>query len=301
MGVPNKLDPSKSPFRIYDGIDYREFWKGVAKDKLDELERRIIEELLPASGHRIIDIGCGFGRLADCYLSRFENAVMLDGSMDLLKRAQEKTAGKAVYIAAGADHIPFKDASFDCALMIRVFHHLPDPQTTLLELNRILCVPGCLVFSYSNKRNARQFLLWLFRGTKFNPFTLEPKGKGTPFVHYHPKHVDQMLNNAHFHHSTFRGAGVMDKIAERVGPFSRFVPSGMGIASLLGQIKLAPWIIGQTIPGGVKNMLKAGRIQDLLTCPICKNDLRFSSDAYLCLHCGRNYPVVGEILDFRID
>jgi ubiquinone/menaquinone biosynthesis C-methylase UbiE len=301
MGVPTGLDPNKSAFRIYDGIDYREFWKGVAKNKLDELERRIIINFLPTSGYRIIDIGCGFGRLAECYLSRFEQVVMLDGSMDLLKQAQENTGGKAVYIAADADHIPFKDASFDCALMIRVFHHLPDPQTTLLVLNRVLSNPGSLVFSYSNKRNARQIPLWLIGRTKFNPFTLEPKEKGTPFVHYHPNHVDQMLKKAHFTHSTFRGAGVMDKIAERVGPFSRFVPSGLGISAFLGHIKLAPWIIGKTIPDGEKNVEKAKKIEDLLICPVCMKGLHYSSDAYTCLSCGRTYPIVDGILDFRID
>jgi ubiquinone/menaquinone biosynthesis C-methylase UbiE len=301
MGVPTRLDPNKSHFRIYEGIDYREFWDGVARNKLDELERRILINLLPSSGYRIIDIGCGFGRLAKCYLSRFEQVVMLDGSMTLLKQAQENTGGKAVYVAADADHVPFQNASFDYAFMIRVFHHLPDPQTTLFELNRVLSRPGFLIFSYSNKRNARQIFLWLIRKTKFNPFTLEPKEKGTPFVHYHPNHVDQMLKNARFSNSTFRGAGVMDQIAGRVGPFARFVPSGMRISPLLGHIKLAPWIIGKTATDGGITLERTKKIEDLLICPLCMKGLQNCSDAYTCLSCGRTYPVVDGILDFRID
>ncbi len=57
--------------REYEGVEYSGFWDSVDRQKLNELEHAIISELLPASGCRVVDIGCRFGRLSDCYIGRF--------------------------------------------------------------------------------------------------------------------------------------------------------------------------------------------------------------------------------------
>src|SRR5574339_537191 len=97
-GLPLAPNPEHAS-RLYDGIEYKDFWAGEEKAKLDDLERSLVCELLPQTGHRIIDIGCGFGRLADCYLNRFEQVVMLDGSLTLLRQAKDTFRERAVYIA----------------------------------------------------------------------------------------------------------------------------------------------------------------------------------------------------------
>ena len=155
-GLPVESDLAKDPFSLYEGVEYQQFWTGRQKRSLDELEHAIVRILLPVSGRRIIDVGCGFGRLADCYLDRFEQIVMLDGSMSLLRQALEKTSGKAICIAGDLSHMPFRPASFDAVLLIRVFHHINDSQSCLSELHRLLCNEGRFIFNYCNKQNAQR-------------------------------------------------------------------------------------------------------------------------------------------------
>nr|HID13463.1 hypothetical protein [Anaerolineae bacterium] len=51
----------------YEGSAYRtEFW-GQGREYEDAVERIALQRLLPPSGRRIIEIGAGFGRLADLY------------------------------------------------------------------------------------------------------------------------------------------------------------------------------------------------------------------------------------------
>jgi len=301
MGIPLRLDPEKSPSRLYEGIQYKDFWTGLSKDRLDQEEQALVNELLPASGRRFIDVGCGFGRLAGCYLNRFQQVVMLDGSMTLLKQAQEISGEKAFYIAADVNHLPFQSESFDCALMIRVFHHLPNSQAILLELKRILGDSGVLVFNYSNKRNARQIFEWLLRLTKVNPFTLEPAGLGTTFIHHHPQYVNRVLNDTGFSLIKYRGSGVMDKITAKLGLFDKLASTGKFVAPAWGAIKLAPWIICKANSGNASTTASDKGIEELLICPSCHHSLQKTSCKYTCLTCGKQYPIKDGIVDFRFN
>ena len=273
---------------------------GKSKTMLDELEHSLIRDLLPASGYRIIDIGCGFGRLADCYLDRFEQVVMLDGSMTLLKQARESLKEKAVYIAADANRLPFLESSFDCALMMRVFHHLPNSQFVLEGVKRILGGNGCFVFNYSNKLSAKQLMRKLLHFWRENPLTLEPVLSGKTLIQHHPAYVHQLLIKAGFSQTKYFGTGVMDKIAGRIGRADGLL-SGKGVAPLLGVLKLAPWIMCKAqANGGTLADAKIG-VDDILACPICHDPVTRVSDAYLCSSCGRSYPVEDKIADFRIE
>ena len=104
VGLPKRLRRIGS-CELYEGIEYKEFWQGKSRIKLDETERALISNLLPIRGRCIIDIGCGYGRLADCYMDRFEQSVLVDGSLTLLKQAVETTDGKAIYVAADSYHL----------------------------------------------------------------------------------------------------------------------------------------------------------------------------------------------------
>jgi SAM-dependent methyltransferase len=297
-GIPLKIDPGKYLSQLYEGINYKEFWEENSKSELDTLEHTLLQNLLPSSGTRIIDVGCGFGRLADCYLDRFEQVVMLDGSMTLLRQAQDLIKDKAIYIAADANHLPFRRASFDCVLMMRVFHHLGDSQLILNELHRVLGDLGVLVFNYCNKRSARQFVRWFFRMKKENPFTLEPVGVGTPFISHHPDYVHDILNKTGYSEISYFGTGVMDKFSGRLGRLEKWLPSGEALAPFLGALKLAPWINCRAIAHG-EELNQNKNMEELLVCPLCHNALQKSLSAYICVSCGKSYPIKDGIADFR--
>ena len=296
-GLPKELN-ARYPCQLYEKIEYTEFWNENAKHNLDLLERAIVRSLLPASGHRSVDIGCGFGRLADCYLDRFEQVIMLDGSMTLLQQAQKAVGERAIYIAADANHLPLRSSSMDCALLIRVFHHLQDPQAIMNETQRILVHKGFFIFNYCNKQNLRQMILWILRITRNNPLTLDPVGLGTLFISHHPQYVDRLLRQNGYLDMKYLGAGVFDKIPD---PSGRLLPLAKLLAPLWGLTKLAPWITCRAV-GSMEKVLDAGREEDIFICPSCRGDLiHWPGGAYTCKACGSSFPTKNGIIDFRMD
>jgi SAM-dependent methyltransferase len=293
-------DLEKVPYSLYEGVDYEQFWNGPQKRTLDELETTIVDNLLPPSGRRIIDVGCGYGRLAGCYLDRFQQAIMVDGSMSLLRQAIEKTRGRAIYIACDVNHLPFRTAAFDTVLMIRVFHHIEDSRACLSELNRLLCKEGQFVFSYCNKQNVGRIIRWLIGTNTENPFSIEPAGVGSTLISHHPKAIHNMLCESGFSYMKYYGVGVLDRLAGRNGLEGWQIGTAERLAPFLAWIKVAPWILCQAIARENLNLIDVRRIDDLLQCPSCGGSLSDDKGGYLCLMCNRHYPVESGIIDLRV-
>src|SRR5690349_7501457 len=79
----------------------------------------------------VLDIGCGDGRLAELLMGRRAD-VRITG-VDVLLRPNLRIPVKHF---DGA-HLPFDDASFDCALLVDVLHHTDDPLVLLREAQRV--------------------------------------------------------------------------------------------------------------------------------------------------------------------
>jgi ubiquinone/menaquinone biosynthesis C-methylase UbiE len=282
---------------MYDGIEYKDFWDDPAKMRLDKLEQAIVCKLLPIAGQRIIDIGCGYGRLAGCYLERFEQVVMLDGSITLLRQAQETIGERAAYIAADANRLPFRPSSFDCVLMIRVFHHINDSQIILSEMQRVIGNGGNLVFNYCNKLSARQLLRWMLHLTRENPLTLKPTGIGTRLISHHPTHIEQLLKQHGFIRMKYLGAGILDKLPDDSERLSSLAEA---LAPVFGAIKLAPWINCRATVSSEGQNKTSHRLDDILVCPICHQDLTHQPLTYHCPRCVYSFPIENGIFDFRI-
>jgi ubiquinone/menaquinone biosynthesis C-methylase UbiE len=116
---------------------------------LTSRERRfkelLVDQVAPAPGQRILDLGCGTGTLAIQVKEREPRAdvVGLDADPEMLGRARAKAerAGVELQLAEGmSDELPFEDASFDRVLSTLFFHHLdPEPKRrTAREIARVL-------------------------------------------------------------------------------------------------------------------------------------------------------------------
>lgn len=285
---------------MYEGVDYQEYWNDPSLESLDELERRVAADLLPECGRRLIDIGCGYGRMSDCYAGRFEDVILFDGSPHLLRQARERKLKNAAFIAGDFNHLPFKKASFDAALVIRVVQHMTDLRASFKRIHRILCQNGRLTFSYHNKLNARRVLRWLISREKKSPFTLDSEEVSATLLSRHPKVISRILQETGFCPSGYRGVGVFDRVAARLGPWARFLPSGEGLSPLLGQAKLAPWIFENAVAKGNGLLAEANSLEDILQCPSCGGNVRKGTDVYECLSCKLSYPIRDGIIDFRI-
>lgn len=298
MGLPPKMDHAHM-HRSYEGIEYKEFWSvDKKKHALDLLEHDFVRALLPTSGQRILDIGCGYGRLADCYLDRFNQIVMLDGSMTLLRQAQEKNGKKAIYIAADANHLPFRHSSFDCVLLFRVFHHIPDSQRILSEIKQLLCFKGTFVFDYCNKTSPRQLLRWALRLRHDNLLSLAPAGVDTRFISHHPLHVYHLLKQNGYSDLRRLGTGIIDKIPD---PFGVLLPIARWLAPISGFTNTASWINCSVRKLSGEVLEEVGDIEKIFICPSCRGNLISQPEAYTCKACGSSYPIKNEIIDFRID
>lgn len=102
---------------------------------------------------RILDLGGGMGRLSVPMARKPGRTVVLaDLSSDMLKLAAERAAaGRLPHrINTDAGVLPFASESFDCVTSLDLLCHLPDPDTALRGIWRILCKDGTLIMDNTN-------------------------------------------------------------------------------------------------------------------------------------------------------
>lgn len=114
------------------------------------------------NGDKILDLGCGNGRLAELFNIRDIEYIGIDDSDKLIKLAKDKYAsGKIKFIVADGLNLPFADNYFDKIFSIAVLHHIPSRELRLKflsETRRVLKKDGVAVFTVWN--------LWQKKGIK---------------------------------------------------------------------------------------------------------------------------------------
>ena len=115
----------------------------------DELS--VLADLVSLAGQDIIELGCGAARLARQLLDRYHDAQVTGLEVDARQHAKNLAAPRERlrFVAAGAEAIPFPDASFDLALMLKSLHHVPmaSMARALGEVARVLRPGGHLYSS----------------------------------------------------------------------------------------------------------------------------------------------------------
>ena len=213
-------DPTRRPLATYEDLGYRDvFW--AARTYEDTCDRIALRALLPARGARLIEVGAGFGRLADEYAG-YERVVLLDSSEVHVRAANEALGGDPRFEIHLGDALalPFPDATFDVAVCVRVIHHFSDPRPLIAELGRIVRPGGVLVLEYANKRNLKSIARWLLRRQSWSPF--EPGSVAyKPHHHDHaPVSVRRALRIAGFSIERMRAASLfrVPGLSRRVSP-----------------------------------------------------------------------------------
>jgi len=104
---------------------YNELHKGEQLNKI-----RIIKDNLKIKKQEILlDVGCGTGIFADEF-----NCIKVgvDPAINLLNQGKN-----AFYIQACAEHLPFKDSSFDFVVSVTAVHNFKDIRKGLEEIKRV--------------------------------------------------------------------------------------------------------------------------------------------------------------------
>jgi ubiquinone/menaquinone biosynthesis C-methylase UbiE len=118
---------------------------------------------LPTTWDRVLDFGCGAGRLSQALAEHADEVVALDVSEPMLEtaRALDRSGGRISFVlATDADLRAFPDGSFDLVFTERVLQHLPRPvlESYLAEFVRVLR-PGGVAYLHCTTRP-----MWTPRG-----------------------------------------------------------------------------------------------------------------------------------------
>jgi ubiquinone/menaquinone biosynthesis C-methylase UbiE len=121
--------------------------------------------------NRVLDFGCGNGRLAGFLENIYGEYVGVDISQKLLNIAKQRYSNEKtefIKISGQAAKLPFRDNHFDVVFSIAVFHHFPSKEYSLKlakELHRVLAPGGKFVITVWNLWQ-KQYLKYHQKTTK---------------------------------------------------------------------------------------------------------------------------------------
>jgi SAM-dependent methyltransferase len=124
-----------------------------------DFERLVIPVLarcgLPATGKRMLELGCGAGRMTASFAKHFEHVYALDLSHEMLSRARRMhTAQKNILwlLSNGTDLSCVASDSMDFVFSYLVLQHLPEEALALQyirEMQRVLRPGGVFLFQFN--------------------------------------------------------------------------------------------------------------------------------------------------------
>jgi ubiquinone/menaquinone biosynthesis C-methylase UbiE len=119
--------------------------------------------LLARAHGRVLEIGAGTGLNLPYYKRGLDRLVLTEpdaGMARRLERRVERTRLPAEVVRAGAEALPFADASFDVAVSTMVLCTVPDPEAALAELRRVLRPSGCLLYVEHLRADDHRLARW---------------------------------------------------------------------------------------------------------------------------------------------
>lgn len=107
---------------------------------------KVLDRLCPAEGERILDIGCGSGRLTRALHERVPSAavVAMDRSAAMVLQAHETLGGRVPVVQADGLYLPWASC-FDAVFSTATFHWIADHDRLFAEVHRALVPGGRLV------------------------------------------------------------------------------------------------------------------------------------------------------------
>lgn len=281
----------------YEGSTYeKDFWGSGSREYEDRVERIALRHLLPKHGHRLLEIGAGYGRLTAEYHA-FEHIVLVDYSLSHLQAAQKRLGAtpRFTYVAADVYRLPFAAANFDAVTFIRVLHHLVDVPAALQEIARVSCRGSCFILEYANARNLKAMLRYAFRRQNTSPYRYEPTEFVTLNFDFHPRYISDVLQQVGFQNESKRPVSFL-----RLGILKRTLPAHWLVAfdAILQSTGAlySPSIFTRNRHVNEEALALSDPL--VFYCPRCQVPLQFEGDSWRCPS-GCRYLIRDGIHDFR--
>ena len=302
-----------------NGYDYREYWDSRAYEQ--QAEDRALRRLVPRLGRSrwFVDFGGGFGRNALHYRTHTDRYVIVDYSATNLTNASlvladDVAAGRAFLVRADLNALPFVDAAFDAAMVIRVLHHLPDIDGAVAEMGRT--VGGRWLIDVPIKHH----VLGLARGalrrewaTVRGPAPVRTTAGAEPFWNFQLAAVREMLAGNGWRTRVAASVNNLRRWDRRLPPRAARLlrPVALAVEALAQRCGIGWWGPNQfvlarrsaplrrTVPTtGTRPGTPA--VAAVLSCPGCQCDLTWSATAASCVYCAARYERVGDYWDFTV-
>ncbi|MEM7114337.1 MAG: class I SAM-dependent methyltransferase [Chloroflexota bacterium] len=296
------MPANKPPVCDYEGSDYRtRFWENQGREYEDLVERVALQQFLPPRGRTLIEIGAGFGRLADEYLG-YDKVVLFDYSRSLLREAQARWGNDSrfLYVAGNWYEMPFVDSLFSSMVQIRTLHHAAEAPALFQELARIAAPQGTYVLEFANKHNLKAMLRYWAGRQEWSPFTLEPIEFVELNFDFHPRWIREQATLAGFAPKEMRTVSHF-----RFGPIKKAMPTAVlvGLDKMLQRsgnyFQLSPSVFVRILhPSKNDSASPAG----FFACPSCKTPLGEVENGRLsCANsaCQQQWRVDNGLYDFK--
>ena len=160
------------PARLFAAV-YDKMLEATEEAGLHDKRRALLAE---ASG-RTLEIGAGTGLNVELYPDAASPLVLTEPEEPMARRLRDRAGSRADVVAAGADRLPFEDASFDTVVSTLVLCTVPDQAGALREIRRVLKPEGRLLFlehvraedAGTAKWQDRVLPIWKFMGRGCHP------------------------------------------------------------------------------------------------------------------------------------
>ena len=138
----------------------------VVSDKQYEHGKLLLEALGIQPGHRVLDVGCGTGRLGEYVAANLVGARGVVVGIDPLPHRIDIARRRAspnhrTEVGNSSNLRAFPDASFDIVYLNNVYHWLPEKLPTLFEARRVLKPGGRIGISVASRERPHDVQLIL--------------------------------------------------------------------------------------------------------------------------------------------
>lgn len=297
--------------------DYANYWSNRRYE--NEAEKILLSKIFGSkNGNWFLDIGGSYGRLSSTYCKKYTNPIILDYSLQTLVKNKDilKTKYPNIQlIAANAYKLPFKDNTFDGALMVRVLHHIEKPSTYLEELHRVMNRNSFYIQEFANKvhliSTLKAFIRLDFKFFSKEPYQQPTKGnfEGTKsgeeaiFFNYHPKYVKELLTKCGFTVVKKHGCSyIRSAFLKKIFGEELMILKERILQPLLSWSNIPPSVVFESIiKKDIKeNVAHTFELEDILACPKCKGTLSITNNEARCKKCSLTFVKESDIWDFRI-